>query len=250
VRFFAAGFEQPGAGAVTGTVRDTDRAVTARADVTITNLDTNVSRKGATSEEGVFYLGALPPGRYTLVVEAPGFKKWSEGIVLQVGETVAVNPVLEIGQLVITVDVSAVASPISTEGIDIADVKDYQRIRQLPLNGRATSSLFDLTPGVEGGANARVDGLKVGSLAVTIDGVSMVDRFGGGVNRVEPGLDTVQEFRIESVGSDARFSRPATVTLATRSGTNDFHGAIFETHRNNAGDANRLGYVHVRLRVM
>jgi hypothetical protein len=72
-------------------------------------------------------------------------------------------------------------------------------------------------------------------LEVTIDGVSVVDRFGGGINRVEPGLDTVQEFRIETVGSDARFSRPATVTLATRSGTNEFHGSLFETHRNNAG---------------
>ena len=98
-------------------------------------------------------------------------------------------------------------------------MKDYQRIRQLPLNGRGISSLFDLTPGVEGGRNARVNGLKVGSLEITLDGISMVDRFGGGIARVQPGLDTIQEFRIETVGSDARYSRPATVMLATRSGT-------------------------------
>jgi hypothetical protein len=72
-------------------------------------------------------------------------------------------------------------------------------------------------------------------LEITLDGVSLVDRFGGGITRVQPGLDTVQEFRIETVGSDARYSRPATVTLATRSGTNEFHGSLFETHRNNAG---------------
>ena len=68
-----------------------------------------------------------------------------------------------------------------------------------------------------------------------LDGVSLVDRFGGGVARVQPGLDTVEEFRIETAGSQAQFSRPATVTLVTKSGSNDFHGSVFETHRNNAG---------------
>ncbi len=226
---------QTGTGAVTGTVRDAQQAVVAKADVTITNSDTNVSRREATSEEGVYYFGVLAPGSYRLVVEMTGFKKWSASLVLQVGQTVAVAPVLEVGGVAFTIEVGGVAPLISTESVDVADVKDHQRIRQLPLNGRAISSLFDLTPGVEGGRNARVDGLKVGSLEVSIDGVSLVDRFGGGINRVEPGLDTVQEFRIETVGSDARFSRPATVTLVTRGGTNEFHGSLFETHRNNAG---------------
>src|SRR5690606_6797925 len=63
----------------------------------------------------------------------------------------------------------------------------------------------------------------------------MVDRFGGGMARVQPGLDTVEEFRIETVGSGAQFSRPATVTLVTKSGTNQFHGSLFETFRNNGG---------------
>jgi hypothetical protein len=102
-------------------------------------------------------------------------------------------------------------------------------------NGRAVSQLFNLTPGVEGGGNARVNGLKVGSLEISADGVSTVDRFGGGITVLSRDSDTVQEFRIETVGSDARYSRPANVTLATRSGTNAFHGAVFETHRNNAG---------------
>src|SRR4030095_15037599 len=91
-----------------------------------------------------------------------------------------------------------------------------------------------LTPGVEGGGNPRVNGMKVGSVEMLIDGISLVDRFGGGIARVQPGLDTVQEFRVETVGSDARYSRPATVILATRSGTNEFHGSAFETHRHNA----------------
>ena len=192
-------------------------------------------RKQVTSDAGAFHFGAIPRGQYTLDVELPGFKKWSGKLELQVGQSAKVDPVLEVGQIQNLVEVSSAAAPITLESSDVSDVKDYQRIRQLPLNGRAISSLFDLTPGVEGGPNARVSGMKVGSLEITLDGISMVDRFGGGIARIQPGLDTIQEFRIETVGSDARFSRPATVTLATRSGTNQFHGTAFETHRNNQG---------------
>src|SRR6267142_7120222 len=78
------GLAQTGTGAVTGTVRETDQAVLSRADVAITNSDTNISRMAATSEQGDYYFGALPPGPYTLVVEVPGFKKWSGSLVLQV----------------------------------------------------------------------------------------------------------------------------------------------------------------------
>src|SRR5207249_7698096 len=226
---------QTGTGTVSGTVRDPNRAVVPGADITITNSDTNVSRKTVSSDLGVYYFGAIPLSPYALTVELTGFKKWVGKFELQVGQDAVVDPVLQVGDIQTTVEVSGAAPPIPTETTDVSDVKDYQRIRQLPLDGRAISSLFNLTPGVEGGGNARVDGLKVGSLEVTIDGVSVVDRFGGGIDRVGPQLDTVQEFRIETVGSDARFSRPATVTLATRSGTNEFHGTLFETHRNNAG---------------
>src|SRR5215510_13136123 len=226
---------QTGVGTVSGTIRDAQHSVIAKAEVTITNTDTSVARRGKSSEEGVFYFGGLAPGRYTLTVEITGFKKWSSSVLMEVGQAVAVEPILEPGDIQTTVQVTGEAAPISTESMDVSDVKDYRRITQLPLNGRNISALFNLTPGVEGGANARVNGLKVGSLEITIDGVSLVDRFGGGVTRVEPGLDTVQEFRIETVGSDARYSRPATVTLASRSGTNEFHGVLFETHRNNAG---------------
>ncbi len=141
---------------------------------------------------------------------------------------------MELGSVETVVEVVGAVAPITTESVEVSDVKDYQRIRQLPLNGRNITRLFDLTPGVEGGGNARVNGLKVGSLEISLDGISLVDRFGGGIDRVTPGLDSIQEFRIETVGSSAQYSRPASVTLVTRSGTNVFHGSVFETHRNNA----------------
>jgi len=224
---------QTGLGTVTGTVRDAQKAVVRDANVTLTNTSTNITRKSVTNDEGIYVFGSVPLGPYTLVVESSGFKRWEGKLDLQVGQRAVIDPVMETGAMNETVNVTGAAPLLQTESADVSDVKDYQRIRQLPLNGRNISTLFDLTPGIEGGGNARVNGLKVGSLEITLDGISLVDRFGGGISRVQPGLDTVQEFRVETVGSDARFSRPATVTLATRSGTNEFHGTAFETHRNN-----------------
>src|SRR5574337_918944 len=220
----SAAWAQTGTGTVSGTVRDVNQAVVPGAAVTITNSETNVSRRAQTSEVGIYYFGALPLGPYKLVVEKEGFKKWEGTLILRVGQNAVVDPTLEVGSLRTVVEVTGAAPTITTSSIEISNVKDYERIRQLPLNGRAISNLFNLTPGVEGGSSARVNGLKVGSLEITLDGISEVDRFGGGFARVQPGLDTVQEFRIETVGSDARYSRPANVTLATRSGTNEFHG--------------------------
>jgi len=232
----AGAFGQTGAGTVTGTVRDAEQKVVPAAAVTITNSETNISHKVQASEVGSYYFGALPRGPYTLAVEKEGFKKWEGKFVLRVGENVVIDPTLEVGAIRTVVEVTGAAPLITTASMEVSSVKDYERIRQLPLNGRSIGNLFPLTPGVEGGAGgARVNGLKVGSLEITLDGLSIVDRFGGGIARVSPGLDTVQEFRIETLGSDARYSRPANVTIATRSGTNEFHGSVFETHRNNSG---------------
>jgi len=227
------GWAQTGVGSVAGTVRDAKQAVIPGAEVTVTNEATNVSQKSVTNEVGIYKIGALPIGPYRVTVELAGFKKWVGTFSLMAGQEAAINPVMEVGDISTTVEVTGAAPVITTASIEIANVKDFARIRDLPLNGRSISNLFDLTPGVEGGGNARVNGMKVGSLEITLDGISLVDRFGGGIARIQPGLDVIQEFRIETVGSDARYSRPATVTLVTRSGTNRFHGSAFETHRNN-----------------
>ena len=225
---------QTGNGVVRGTVTDASAAVVVGAKVKLTNTDTNVAWDTTSSEAGIYYAGPVPPGSYVLTVETPGFKRWSGTLQVQVGQTVVVDPKLEVGELANVVEVTGAAPVITTEGMQVSDVKDALRIHQLPLNGRAVSNLFNLTPGVEGGGAPRVNGLKVGSTEMLQDGISIVNRFGGGIDTVQPGLDTVQEFRIETNGSSARYSRPATVTLVTKSGTNQLHGSAFETFRNNA----------------
>ena len=236
------GWAQTGRGIVQGVVRDASQAVVPSAQVVLTNTSTNVAQTGHTNEVGLYYFGAVQPGPYSLVVEVTGFKKYEGKLNLQVGQTAVVDVALELGSAESVVEVVGAASVITTESTEVADVKDSQRIQQLPLNGRLVSNLFLLTPGVEGeffnnrenGTSFRVNGLKVGSAEMTVDGVSIVDRFGGGIARVQPGLDTIQEFRIETVGSNAQSSRPAGITLLTKSGTNQFHGSVFETTRNNA----------------
>ena len=223
-----------GTATIRGTVFDSTRASVPGANVTVTNTETNATRRTVTSAEGIYSVSALGAGNYTVTVENPGFKQFSGTLVLQTGQTAVVDATLEVGSIDTVVEVTGAAPVITTESAEVGDVKDAQRIRQLPLNGRDITTLFTLTPGVEGGGNPRVNGMKVGATEMLLDGVSVVDRFGGGMSRVQPGLDSVNEFRIETAGSQAQYSRPATVSLVTKSGTNELHGSIFMTHRNNS----------------
>jgi Carboxypeptidase regulatory-like domain/TonB dependent receptor len=221
-------------GTVHGTVQDASMAVVPNARVTLTETATGVERNAETNAAGVYHFGGVAVGPYRLVVEAARFKKWEGTLTVRAGQTVAVDPTVEVGSLEATVKVTGAAPVVTTEGGAVSDHKEDLRIHTLPLNGRQISNLFDLTPGVEGGGNPRVNGMKVGSTEMTLDGISYVDRFGGGISRVQPGLDSIQEFHVETAGAGAQFSRPATVELVTRSGTNKIHGALFETFRNNA----------------
>lgn len=229
----APAFTQTGTGVVRGTVYDSARAPVPAVKLVLLHTGTNVAREGASNELGIYLFAGVPPGSYRVTAEFQGFKKWSADITLLAGQTAVIEPVLEVGTVDTVVEVSGASPVITTESSEISDVKDVVRIQQLPLNGRSITNLFDLTPGVEGGGNPRVNGLKVGAAEMTLDGVSIVDRFGGGMARVQPGLDIVQEFRVETVGSGAQFSRPGTITMVTKSGTNQFHGTMFETFRNN-----------------
>jgi Carboxypeptidase regulatory-like domain/TonB dependent receptor-like, beta-barrel len=225
---------QSGLGIVHGAVQDSSKALLPNSKVTLTNTATGISQEATTNSAGAYYFSNVQIGPYELVVEARGFKKWAGTLDVGAGQNVDIEPVMEVGSVQTTVDVTGASPVVATEGAQVSDVKDALSIHDLPLNGRQISNLFNLTPGVEGAGNPRTNGMKVGSTEMNLDGMSYVDRFGGGIARVQPGLDTVQEFSIETAGSGAQFSRPATIQLVTRSGTNEIHGALFETFRNNA----------------
>lgn len=232
---------QTGRGVVTGAVQDPSKAIVPHATVTLTNTATGAARSATANDAGLYYFGSLQVGPYHLTVEAPGFAKWETDFTLQAGQTITVNPTMSVGAVQSTIDVAGAASAIATQGSQLSDIRTAKEIHDLPLNGRQISNLFTLTPGVEGGqntqgaANPRTNGMMVGSTEMLLDGMSYLDRFGGGISRVQPGLDTVQEYRIETAGSGAAYDRPATIELVTRSGTNQFHGGAFETLRDNYG---------------
>jgi hypothetical protein len=225
---------QTGLGVVHGGVQDASRAVIRNAKVTLKNTNSGIILDSRSNPAGIFYFGALPIGPYTLQVEAEGFKQWKASLTVQADQTLVIDATMEIGSLQSAVEVTDAAPIIATQGGQVNDTKDALHIHSLPLNGRQISNMFDLTPGIVGGSSPRTNGMKVGSTEVNLDGISYIDRFGGGMARVQPGLDSIQEFRIETAGSGAQFSRPATIELVTRSGTNGLHGAGFEVLRDNA----------------
>ena len=232
---------QTGLGIVTGTVHDSSNAIVPRAEVILTETATGTVRNATSNDAGLYYFGSLRVGPYSVLVQAAGFEKWETHFRLDAGQTLTVDATLAVGNVQSTVEVSSAASEITTEGAQLSDLKTAKTIHDLPLNGRQISNLFTLTPGVEGGQNTegaaspRTNGMMVGSTDILLDGMSYVDRFGGGISRVQPGLDTVQEYRVETAGSGAAFDRPATIELVTRSGTNQFHGGAYETLRDNYG---------------
>src|SRR5215471_11202138 len=125
---------QTGNGVVQGTVLDASRAAIPEAKATLTNTRTGVLKNTVSSSAGVYYFGAVAPGDYTLAIEASGFKKFEGTLGVEVGQTVTVDPIMEVGSVGSTVEVTGVAPVISTEGMQVSDVKDSLRINQLTLN--------------------------------------------------------------------------------------------------------------------
>lgn len=186
---------QTGQGTLTGTVTDASGAIVPGASVVLTNVDTGVNLKAESSSVGTYYFGGVRIGHYKVVVSKEGFKEWAGTFTLEVGQNAVVNPALAVGSTTTVVEVTGAAPTIETTNGAVADVKDSNQLRDLPLNGRQVGALFATVPGVESGAGgARVNGMKVGSLDINLDGVTMVDRFGGGIIRSSPELKPSRSF--------------------------------------------------------
>ena len=169
------------------------------------------------------------------MVTVPGLQKWEALATLRAGQQAVVDAKLQISQATEQVTIAGDATPLlTTSNATISTTVERQRIEQLPLNGRSIQTLLTVTvPGLEGSSSQpRVYGLRDSALEFTQDGVSLDDRNTGNIQARPPGLDTVQEFRVETNGSSAKLDRPASAILSTRSGTNTVHGAAFETGRN------------------
>src|SRR5262245_26413497 len=222
---------------VRGTVRDQAQAVVPKASVTLTNTATNVTRNTSTNEAGLYVFPGVFPGPYRIDVEFPGMQRFEANLTVQVQQDAEVDVLLQVGQTVTQLEVKDVTSLITTGNSTLGHSLERQRIEQLPINGRSFSALLVTVPGIEYGnsnATGRVQsyGMRVNSNTTIFDGAAINEVWEGYDFGRAPGLDSVQEFRVETSNSSAKFSRPNTIILSSKSGTNQFHGAMFETNRN------------------
>ncbi len=228
---------QTGAGQIQGTVMDSTGAILPGAAVALTQVATGTDFKTTSTNVGFFAFPTLRAGEYRLTVEVAGLKKWEGQVFLQAGQTAVVNPTLAVANVAEQVTVAGDVTPlVTTTSATLSTVVERERVEQLPLNGRSIQALVATTvPGIEGSTSQpRVLGLRDSAMEFVQDGVPLDDRNTGAIQARPPGLDTVQELRVETNNSSAKLDRPASAIMSTRGGTNQFHGAAFETGRNSA----------------
>ncbi len=220
-----------GGGTIQGVVRDSSGAVVPSANLSIANTETGVVSSSLTNKDGYFSTPALNIGKYLVKVSAPGMKSWEAELALETGKIAEISPVLSPGQVTETVTVTSSVPLVTTTDPTQGSTLDANRIEELPVNGRSLLTLIeDVTPGVEG---SRVSGLMNYAIDFVQDGAGANNRENGGALGLQ-GLDSIGEVRVETSTSSARYNRPASVIVTTKSGTNQLHGALYETVRNNA----------------
>jgi hypothetical protein len=225
-------YGQTGLAEIQGTVTDATGAVIPTAAVSLVNLQTGNKFETTTNSAEAFVPPSLLPGEYLVTVSAPGLQKWEGRATLRAGQQEVINPSLQVAQATEQVTVMGdVTQLVTASGPTLATIVERARIEQLPLNGRSVQSLLTITvPGLEGvTAQPRVYGLRDSAMEFNQDGVPLDDRNSGNIQARPTGLDTIQEGRVETNGSSAKLDRPANAIMITRSGTNELHGAIFET---------------------
>jgi hypothetical protein len=242
---------QTGQGTITGSVSDQKGAYVQGAEVMVVNEGTGEQRRTKSADNGTFTVPLLPPAVYDVQVSYAGFRiERRTGIQLTADGTSQVTVVLQVGQVTENVDVRAGAELVDTQGASIGAVIGQEPITELPLNGRNPASLINLTPGAVDmmttavGFNetfvnfpaetaSSVGGQRQGNVYYTLDGANAMDSWGGLATPM-PNPDATQEFRVTSNNPDAEsgFSSGGTVSIVTRSGTNQWHGDLFEFLRN------------------
>lgn len=221
---------QATSGTVGGTVRDQSGAVVPNATVTMVNTDTNVTSTTKSNEAGVYYFPGVFPGPYRLTVEVPGMQKFEGSFTVSVGQSVVIDPAMQVGQATARVEVQDVTPMVNVGSATVGTTLERSRIEQLPVNGRTMDNLLATIPGYE---NGRSYGSQEMGKEWILNGAVLTERRWGGVPTIEPGLDSVQEFVVESNAVSAKLSRPTNIMVSTKSGTNTLHGSLFETNRNN-----------------
>src|SRR5579885_297291 len=233
-------------GSILGTVLDATGAAVPNAEVTVMNLETGMVRKATSDGAGNFEILALPIGRYSVAVSSPGFKTWqSPQTDITVGARVRIDPRLEVGQTSEQVSVEASAPLLQTEKSSVQTVVQMQQIRELPLSIRNPVVLVNLVPGMrflgqggpERGSTVQGMGTRDNQTEFQLDGLNSNAGMDEGGMAI-PNVDAVAEFNVQTSSFSAENGRnPVQVLVVTKSGTNEFHGALWEFLQNEALNA-------------
>ena len=244
---------QGATGRILGRVADPSGAVLAGVKVTIVNQATGVSREGQTSDNGDYSFVNVVPGTYQASFELTGFKKnVQKDVIVDVNQVVTLNSVLQIGGTQEVVDVTSEAPQIDTSSTQLGAVINDRSVNELPLNTRDTYQFLQLQPGVQAqlgssgslffgsddAGSVSVNGGRTRSNNFSVNGGDANDQF---VNTptVQPTPDAIEEFRVITNTFDAEYGRNSgsVVNVVTKSGTNQFHGNVYEYFRNTILDA-------------
>ena len=246
---------QTGTSSLRGVVTDKSKSVIVDATVTLTNLGQAQERKAQTNATGEYEFVLLPPGKYSVAIEATGFRRFEQkNLELLISQPVTLNAVLEIGSTAQTVEVSAQTVTLNTTDSSLGIAFNENQVKELPLEGRNVPDLLSLQPGVvytghSSDVNDKtydtrsgsVNGARSDQSNITVDGIPVNAHGGYAFQSVLPvTLDSVEEFRVTTTNynADQGGSSGAQVALVSKSGTNNFHGSAYEYNRNTATSAN------------
>jgi hypothetical protein len=239
-------------GSISGYVKDPSGAVIPSATVIVRNQETGVERRAASNESGYYTVTNMPPGLYTLLAEAPGFKRYDvTGNKLDPSSNLTIDATLTVGTASETVEVQATAPPLQTESASVQRLITRQQIDSLELNGRNPVGLAGLVPGARGGTLAALsfnfsqgpsnfNGSRNPENLITYDGAPATRTRSNGTSLGAADVDSTQEVQILTANYGAEYGRSsgAQIRILTRSGTQQFHGAAYEYLRNSDLNAN------------
>jgi len=247
-------FSQSTGGRLLGRVADPSGAVIAGAKVTLTNDATGVSRETQTNESGDYVFVEVQPAVYSLKLEQSGFNSTvRKGVTLEINQVITLNMTMQVGQTKEIVEVTSEAPLVETTSTQMGAVVNERAVSQLPLNSRDTYQLLSLQPGVQSqtGGDLYYGSDRAGVVSVnggrgrsnnfSVNGGDANDQFAN-LPAVQPSPDSIQEFRVLTNTFDAEYGRNsgAVVNVVTKSGTNQFHGNVYEFFRNKV--LNAKGY--------
>jgi hypothetical protein len=246
---------QTATGSIVGTVTDQTGKVIVNASVSLTNVDTNQTRATVTDGQGLYALTLLPPANYELNVGASGFRQHLQsGIKLDVGDALTMNVILQVGQVAQQVSVTSEPSELQSETSSLGQVISNQPIVDLPVDGRNSYSFATLVPGVLASYGftqtafdeyndqfVSINGSRPNANSFLMDGgVNSEPAFNG--PGLYPSIDLVQEYKVQTNNYSAEFPNTAggVVNVITKTGTNKFHGSLYDFHRSTGLNANNF----------